>query len=358
MFRQIVFLTNLLAIFALCACSPDEPRAEKPRPVRTVTAALTDSGEEIVLTGEIRPHVETDLGFRIDGRVVSRLVDIGAMVRKGQVLATLDPRDVSNQLQAAEADLRSAQSSESLTQLALDRQRALLRTQVVAQARVDEAETNWRTAVARRQAAAANLENARNRLAYARLLADEDGVVTAVGANPGQVVATGQMVVKVAATEERDAVFSVPEAVLANGTADFRVRVSLISDPSVQTVGSVRDVSPTADSVTRSYRVRIALPEAPAVMAFGATVSGQVVMGSDRLFVLPASALTRAGGSPAVYVVDPSSSTLRRTDVHVARYSATRIFVSSGLAPGEKVVVAGVSKLRPGQAVALGGDER
>ncbi|HXP97115.1 MAG TPA: efflux RND transporter periplasmic adaptor subunit, partial [Telmatospirillum sp.] len=232
-------------IVTLAACAPSEPEAEKPRPVRTVIAVPVDTGEEIVQTGEVRPHLETDLGFRIDGRLATRNVDVGTTVKKGQLLATIEARDVTNELRVAEADVRSALSSESLAKITLDRQHVLIKTQAVAQARVEEAETNWRTAVARRESAAATLENARNKRTYTQLLANETGVVTAVGANPGQVVTTGQMVVKLASTAERDAVFSVSEKLINSSSPDVKVKVSLLSDPTVSVIGGLRDVSPT-----------------------------------------------------------------------------------------------------------------
>jgi RND family efflux transporter MFP subunit len=348
----------IVAAVTLAACSPREPEAERPRPVRTVIAALADTGEEIVQTGEVQPHVETELGFRIDGRLATRAVDVGATVKKGQLLATIDARDVTNELRVAEADLRSALSSESLAKITLDRQNLLFKVSAVAQAKVEEADTNWRTAVARRESAAATLANARNKLTDTQLFANETGVITAIGASPGQVVTTGQMVVKLASTSERDAVFSVSEKLINGSSPDVKVKVSLVSAPSVSVIGYVRDVSPTAESATRSYRVRIALPDAPVEMAFGATVSGQAILSGDRFIALPAAALTANSGAPAVYVVDRAAGTLQRKPIVVARYTASQIFVASGLRPGDVVVVAGVSKLRPGQHIALGGDAK
>lgn len=350
--------TSLLAscaALALVGCSEQKSEAEKPRPVRTVIATPADTGQAMTQTGEVRPHIETDLGFRIEGRVSARLTEIGAAVAKGDVLATLDDRDVQNELRASEADLTSAISSSELARATLNRQLSLYEKQIVAKARVDEADSNWRAAAARRDAAEIAVENAKRKVGYANLVAGDAGVITAVGANAGQVVSAGQMVVRLATTGEIDAVFDVSERIISISPPDIKVRVSLVSDPSVVLTGNVRDVSPTADPATRSYRVRVALPNAPAGMAFGASVLGRIELPSGNLIALPASALTSASGTPAVFVVDRGTGKLQRKTVSVARYSESQILVASGLEKGDAVVVAGVSKLRPDQVVAVDG---
>ena len=138
---------------------------------------------------------------------------------------------------------------------------------------------------------------------------------------------------------------------------DAKVEVSLTSNPEVKVVGPIRDVSPTADATTRTYRVRIALPGAPAAMAFGATVTGRIVIPGAPLIALPAAAITSEAGHPAVFVVDPARQELMRKPVEVARYGSAQVMVASGLADGDHVVTAGVSKLRPGQKVAFGSVE-
>ncbi|MFE1598935.1 efflux RND transporter periplasmic adaptor subunit [Methylobacterium sp. ID0610] len=341
-------------LVALGGCKEEERKAEAPRPVRTILAKPAAIGEEVVQTGEIQPHIETDLGFRIDGRVASRTVEVGALVEKGQLLATLNPEDVQNEVRAVEADLKSAEAAEALAKSTLDRQRMLFEREIVALARVEEVEANWRSASARRRAVQANLETVRNKLNYTALRAPDDGIVGAVGVNPGQVVNAGQMAVKLASTREKDAVFNVSERLMNALPADARVEVALTSNPAVRIAGPVRDVSPIADATTRSYRVRIALPGAPPAMAFGATVTGRLVVSGAPLIALPASAVTSEGERPAVFVVDPARQELVRKPVVVARYSAAQVLVASGIAEGDAVVTAGISKLRPGQKVASG----
>ncbi len=350
-------LRRALLLGIASACMPAVSQAtEAPRPVRTIVVTETPAAETIIQTGEIRPRRETDLGFRIDGRLTQRAVEIGTVVRRGDLLALLDENDAANQLRMAEADLASARSAEAVARAAMDRQRTLLDREIVARARFEEAEGNWRTAVARRESAAAALQTARNRVAYTRLEAEEDGAVTAIGANPGQVVQPGQMVVRLASIAEREAVFDVSERIVTVAPADIPVTVSLTSNPAIRLVGQVREVSPAADPATRSFRVRVTLPDAPEAMALGATVTGRASVPQTPLILLPASALTSEDGAPAVYVLDPQARVLRRQRIEVARYTADSILVTAGLTPGQRVVTAGVSRLRPGQAVA--GEER
>lgn len=342
---------------ALAGCQEQTQSAEPPRPVRTLIAKPAAIGDEIAQTGEIQANIETTLGFRIDGRVASRTAELGMSVGRGQVLATLDPTDSQSEVLSAEAEVKSAEAAEGLARSELKRQQALFDKHFVARARVEEAEANWRAAAAKLNVATTALTTARNRLTYTELLAPDDAIVSAVSANAGQVVEAGQPIVTLASTNERNAVFNVSERIYTGVPSDVRVEVALASDPSVKVVGSLRDASPTADPATRTYRVRIALPDAPAAMALGATVTGRLILPGKSLIVLPASALTDAAGQPAVFVVQPATQELVRKPIVVSRYSATQVLVESGLADGDAVVTAGVSKLRPGQKVAYAATE-
>lgn len=361
-------MKNLLRRALVCSCAcclaltvagcdeAEKAKAEPPRPVRAVIAKPGVIGEEVVQTGDIQPHTETDLGFRIDGRVATRTAEVGMVVKKDQLLATLDLRDVENEVRAAEAEVTRADAAEALAKSALDRQRALFEKQIIARVRVEEAEAGWREANARTQSAQSGLKTAQNKLAYAELHAPYDGIVSAIAINGGQVVSAGQAAIKLASVSERDAVFNVSERLYLAAPGDVRVEVALVSNPAVKVAGTLRDASPSADPATRTYRVRFALLDAPPDMTLGAAVTGRIMLSGKPLFVLPASALTNQDGKPAVFVVQPSTQELIRKPVAVARYTATEALVDSGLAEGDAVVTAGVSKLRPGQKVAFGGN--
>ncbi|WP_232486451.1 efflux RND transporter periplasmic adaptor subunit [Dickeya dianthicola] len=336
-----------------CNDAGREAAAAPLRPVRTVTVAPSVAGEVLSQTGEIRPTEETALGFRLDGRVVSRAVDVGAVVKQGEVIATLDARDSENQLQSAKADLARAAASERLAEQNLKRMKQLAPNGAIARSQLDEAQSNWSSAVSVRESAQASVNSEQDRLGYTRLSAPIAGVITAVSANPGQVVNAGQEVVRLATFAGRDAVFNVSERLIASGLNDPLVTVSLLSNPAIKTQGHVRDVSPLADAQTRTWRVRISLVEPPPEMVLGATVQGEVTLPGGNVINLPASALTRQGGRPAVFVVDPQTQTLRLQPITLRHYSDSQMVVADGLAAGDKVATAGVSKLRAGEKVTL-----
>jgi RND family efflux transporter MFP subunit len=320
--------------------------------VRSVEINPLANADTLTQTGEVQARRETDLSFLIEGRVARRFVEVGAKVSKGDVIAVLDTGIVRNEVRAAEAELASASSALELATSTRARVQQLYTVQSVAQQQMDEASTNLRVATARRDAAVVAVDMARKKLSYAQLLAEETGTVVAVGANQGQVVAPGLMIARVA-TQELDAVFSVSEHVINEANADVKVRVSLASNPAVSVTGTVREVSPAADPVTRTYRVRIALPNPPKEVTIGATVIGKVEIPTSAVVAIPSSAMTSEDGQPAVYVFDPRSSKLLRRRVTVSRYENDRVFIAAGLGSGERVVTAGVSKLRPGQTVTL-----
>jgi RND family efflux transporter MFP subunit len=352
-FRRMTSLCTTVLTVWLVSCAEPPARPDKPRPVRTVTVVTMEGSETLVQTGEIQPRRETDLGFQLEGRLARRAAEVGSVVAKGEVLASLDSGLINNERRAAEANLGSASSTLELAELSLARQQKLFMGQSASQQQMDEANASVRAARAQRDVALVAAENAARKLGYTHLIAEERGIVSAIGANQGQVVTAGQMIVRLA-TVDRDAVFSVAEHILTSAPPDVAVRVSLVSNPSISVTGTVREVSPSADLATRTYRVRIALPNPPPEMAFGAAVRGTVEFAAGRVIALPASSLTSEASSPAVYVVDSLTKKLQRRAIEVSRYSAAQMFVTSGLEAGELVVTAGVSKLRPGQVVVLG----
>lgn len=334
--------------------TPETHEGPPIRPVRTVVAKALDESEILQGTGEIRPRTETSLGFQIGGRLTRRSVEVGALVKAGDVLATLDDTDVTNELKAAEADLRAAVSLEEQARLADERAVTLLKSNAISKAEAEAAVAGHRSSVARREAAQTAVDLARRKVGYTSLTARQDGVVTVTGANAGQVVAAGQMVVTVASLGEREAVFNVPETVIhLQEPVGLQVAVSLVSDPAVHAVGKVREVSPIADATTRTFRVKVSLPTAPEAMALGVSVRGKAQLPPTQFIHLPASSLTSESDKPAVYVVPEGGDSLQRRLVQVGRYSKDTVFITSGLTDGERIVTAGVSKLRPNQIVKL-----
>jgi RND family efflux transporter MFP subunit len=245
----------------------------------------------------------------------------------------------------ADAEVARSQAQEA-------RQRELLKNGHTTQVKYDQAVKAFKTAKAQADATRARLVQASENLGYTELRADHAGIVTAVGADAGQVVRAGQMVVRLAQPGEREAVFNVSETILKNPKADPIVEVKLVADPAIRTQGRVRYLSPQADPATRTYAVRVSLPEAPLQMRLGATVTGSVTVNQAQAISLPNTALFDQGGKPAVWLVG-KDGIVELKQITVARYGDDNFVVGSGLARGEIVVTGGVQKLIPGEKVRL-----
>jgi RND family efflux transporter MFP subunit len=296
------------------------------------------------------------LAFRVGGQLIERTVSVGDQVRAGQIVARLDAVNERNAIDAARANLAAAMARLVEARNTVERYEPLLPRGFVARAQFDRAVEARDAAQAQVEAAEAQVSTAENQLGFTTLIADGPGIVTARGAEPGEVVAAGRMIVQLAREGGRDAVFDVPARVIEAASAEDEVTVALSSDPMVNTTGRVREVSPQADPVTRTFKVRIGLANPPTAMRLGSTVTGSIQLGGLSGIAVPTSALTASGGAPAVWTVDPESRTVALRNVDVARFELDRVLISLGLAPGELVVTAGVQTLRPGQAVRLLGE--
>lgn len=341
-----------VVIFLLPGCGDNH--GNKTVPVRTVRYVVVGSEQTLPAlerTGEIHAHDETILSFRTGGRIVTRSVDIGDRVNAGQLLATLENTTSQNQLDGAQADYEGAKASAQVAALNVSRMQKIMPTGAIARTQLDNARADWLVARARLKNSESALRNARENLGWTRLIAPQSGMITEVSASAGQVVSGGQSVLTLATGEARDVVFDIakPDAIPPQEQAGLRV--SLLSDPSVQTSAALRDISPQADPQTRTWRVRATLQNPPLAMALGASVTLPAT--GPHGYALPASALSRVGDKPAVYVINPQSQAQLRVVVP-AYYTATSVIISGGLEPGDRVITAGVSKLRSGEPVIAG----
>ncbi|MDK3072900.1 efflux RND transporter periplasmic adaptor subunit [Sedimentitalea sp. JM2-8] len=344
-----VVLASLVA-----ACEPEEEeKVVEPRPVRAVEVTQSDGGTYVTIAGTIEAVEQVNLGFLHGGRMIERLVRVGDSVEPGQVVARLDSSNEENALRAAEANLAAVSGQLSEARINFDRQQTLYQRQIAARVAFERAEQVYSTASAAADAAEAQVAVARRRLDETVLYADAPGVVIGVGAEPGEVVSAGRAIVQVARDNGRDAVLSVPANILETSPPDPEVTVALSLNPSVSTKGRVREIAPQADPVTGTFQVRIGLIEAPAELRLGSAVTARAFFGSEGGIVLPATALTRSEGSPAVWVVDPDSGTVTLRPIEVGTFAPSAVQVASGLEVGEIVVTAGVQALRPGQEVRL-----
>jgi multidrug efflux system membrane fusion protein len=307
-----------------------------------------------VYSGEVRARNESDVAFRIGGKLVARPVDAGARVTKGAVLARLDPEDAKLAATAAAAQLSAAESDMALSKAEMERHADLLAKRFISQSAYDARVNAYSAARARAEQARSQAGLTSNQAEYTTLVADTDGIVISVSAEPGQVVAAGQPVLRIARAGDKEIAVNVPESQLARFSTGQAVAVSLWADPSTVFPGRVREIAGGADPVTRTYTVRIATPAAPSQAQLG--MSASVLLNSSvdpNLVVLPLSALAREGTNPAVWVVDPATRKVAMRKVTIGQYREDGVTVTGGLQAGDVVVTAGVHKLKPNQQVRI-----
>jgi RND family efflux transporter MFP subunit len=351
-----MWLCNLLlfgVVLALAGCKPEDAPVEN-RLVRAVVVDLKAVGQDRYAIGEIKPRYESDLSFRVGGKVLSRLVDVGAPVKQGDTLATLDTQDYENRLRSAEAEVSSAEAALVEAQSAEERQAKLLKDGWTPRATYDTTLRNLRAAEARLTAAKANLGLSRDQLRYTELKADFDGVITNVGAEPGQNVNAGQMVVKLARPDDKDGVFNIAETAFADASnMEGEGIVWPLTNPGLAVEGEVREISPVADPATRTYTIKVTLKDPPPQLRFGMSIAGRLKGRAPLAVTLPLSAVFEENGLPAVWVFDPQSASVSLRPVTVARYEANVAVIAAGVAKGDIVVTAGANTLRVGQKVRL-----
>ena len=352
MFKPQIILAGLIAA-TVTGCDKPVPPAPQARSVRAVAVERVAEGETVSLTGHVRSKDQASLAFRLDGRMIERPVNVGDVLKAGQVVAKLDLQIQQNLLRTAEGNLSSLEAQLREARITFWRQQELLKDGWTSRAKFDEAEHKLQTIQAQVDAAQAQVRIAEEQLSYTVLSADAPGAVTAKGAEPGEVVHAGQMIVELARQGGRDAVFDVPEQLIRTGPRDPVVEIALTNEPIVRATGRVREVAPQADATTRTFQVKVGIIDPPQGMELGSTVTGRIKLAAPPGVEIPAGALTEANGRPAVWVVDPQSKTVSLREVDVLRHDPATVVVSQGLEAGDLVVTAGVQTLHPGQKVRL-----
>jgi membrane fusion protein, multidrug efflux system len=345
----------LACIVALAGCQRGGPEVAEPevRPVRSVTIATREGGNTITLSGRVAAEDEVAVAFRIPGRLIERTVNVGDRVRAGQVIARLEQMNERNQLLSAQAALNAANADLVRARDEFARQKLLIDEGFTTRAQLDQATAAFRAAEAQVKSATAQVAMARDLVGFTVLTAEKPGAVVARGAEPGEVVQAGQMILRIANDGGVDAVFEVPAQVVRIAARNRPVTVTLTDDPQVTALGRVRETAPQADPVTGTFTVKVGLEDPPAGMLLGSIVKGQVTLEGDPLIVVPASALATSAGNPALWVVDPATSTVALRPVRIARHEPDSLVIAEGLAPGDTVVTAGVQTLRDGQKVRI-----
>ena len=343
-----------LVLLILGACKKKEEVAPVVRPVRYVVVEKREVKDPKVASGHLRARDEVNLAFRIGGRIIERKVGVGDKVQAGQTVALLDPEVERNTRNTAQAEVAAARASLDQSEAFERRQRQLLNDRVISPNEYDVAVRQLKTTKAQLDAAQAQLKNAEEQLSYTELKSDAAGVITEKGAEEGEVVPAGKMVLQVAQETGRDAVFDVPAQAIRDGLSiGAQGEVWLADHPEIKADGKVREVSPQADPITRNYQVKVELANPPAGMFLGATVLGRLKLKAESLIEVPSSALTMMEQKPAVWVVDAKDGRVHRRGITIARYTPESIIVTEGLNAGERVVTAGVQTLHEGQPVKL-----
>ncbi|GLT23759.1 RND transporter MFP subunit [Zoogloea oryzae] len=346
-------LIGALTVALLSACSKPQPVAEGPRPVMVQKLALSSVQAGALYSGEVRARYESDLAFRITGKIIERKVDVGAVVKPGQLLARLDPSDAGLNAEAARAQLAAAQNELAYAKAEVERYRDLVAKNFVSRSVLDAKETTFKSALARVEQARAQATVAGNQAGYTSLVADQAGVITAITAEVGQVVKDSAPVMKLARDGEREVLIAVPESRIAALRKAGSIEVRLLAAPDAVFAGRVREVAPAADAATRTYAVRVtivnATPEVQLGMTANVILPDAAAAGGGLL--VPATALFEHDGGSAVWVLQPEGELVKAVlrKVQVRQFREDGVLLAGGVQPGETIAAAGVHKIVAGQ---------
>lgn len=337
---------------ALAACSKPVEKTEDVRPVRVMALAPAQIETAFEFAGEVKPRIESRLGFRVGGKILSRKIEVGQQVKKGQVLMQLDPQDLALARDGAQAAMRAAQSNRDLALAEKKRYQELYEKNFVSKAVYDAKDTAYKAAQASLEQAQAALQGQSNQTNYTSLIADMDGVVMGIDAEVGQVVAAGAPVVRLAQLGEREVQIGIPEDKLDLVSASKDIQVRFWANQKTLLQGAVRELSPVADPATRTYAAKITIKNPPPEVKLGMTayVSFGNKLATPMLKV-PLSALYQEKGVTSVWVVEGEQ--VKLIPVTVAGPSGNDMLLAAGVKPGQSVVTAGVHLLKPGQKVKI-----
>lgn len=343
-----------LCLTLLLGCGKEKPAAPALPRVQVQDVKTAEFAAAVSLTGDIQARVQTQLSFRVGGKIIQRMVDVGDRITAKQVLAKLDPKDLQTSVDSAIAAEAAEQARVKQTAAAFVRQQKLLPKGYTSKSEYDSAQAQLRSSQSALKAAQAQLANAREQLGYTSLIADAPGIITARQAEVGQVVQATMPIFSQARDGERDAVFNVYESLFVQPPTDQPVEVTLLDNPTIKATGKVREVTPAVSAQTGTLQVKIALSSLPEGMDLGSVVSAALTVPAKQSVELPWSALTKGLGDqlgkPAVWVVDDQNKVSLR-GVTVGRYLTGKVIIVDGLNAGEKVVVAGTQLLHPDMQV-------
>ncbi|MER8953828.1 efflux RND transporter periplasmic adaptor subunit [Mesorhizobium sp. M0833] len=347
----------VVAALGLAGCSQEKAEVKEIiRPVKVVEIAKASDTRQLSYSGSVRARTEMNLGFRINGKITERLVDIGDRVKPGDVLARIDPTDYELSVRSAQASLDAADRQVETVELTRKRAEQLYAKNFAPKSQLEQATLAYNQAVATRDSARSQLAQAQNQVRYTDLKADKNGIVTAVAADVGQVVGSGTPVVTVAIDGEKEVLIAVPETDIAEFKPGKTVKAGFWSDEALTLDGKVREVAGSADPQSRTFAVRVSLPNDPRVL-LGMTASIEAAADNrQQLVSIPLAALAQKDSQSIVWTVDRNGGTVHAHPVKVAAFTPDGVSVADGLKPGDVVVAAGTQFMTENLKVKLTGD--
>ncbi|BAB53433.1 efflux RND transporter periplasmic adaptor subunit [Mesorhizobium japonicum] len=354
--RRLPVAGLVVAALALAGCSQEKAEVKEIiRPVKVVEIAQAHDTRMLSYSGSVRARTESALAFRVNGKITERLVDIGQHVVPGDVLARIDPTDYDLSVKSAQAALDAAERQVETTELTRKRAEQLFTRNFAPKSQLEQATLAHDQAVATRDSARSSLDQAKNQVGYTDLKADRDGIVTAVNADVGQVVGSGTPVVSVAVDGEKEVLIAVPEMEIAEFKPGKSVKAGFWSDSTLALDGKVREVAGSADPQSRTFAVRVSLPNDPRVL-LGMTANIEASAANEKQLVsIPLSALAEKDSQSIVWTVDRGADTVHARPVKVAKFAADGVRVAEGLKPGDIVVAAGTQFMTENLRVKLAG---
>lgn len=340
-----------LGFFLLIACSQETPPSQPAHPALVAIVGDQTKVPPIIFIGEIRSRYESAQGFRIDGKIVKRHVEVGSIVKKGEILAQLDSSDTELSNHAAHAQLHAAEVELALSSAKLDRQRQLHQSKFISDQALETQETQLKTSIAQVRKARAQAKITGNQARYTNLLAERNGVITEIHAEPGQVIQSGEVIARIAVPDNKEVLIAIAESKMLGVNIGVLVEVKLWANPSVVYHGRVREISPAADSITRTFQVRIAIDNPDDQVRLGMTAEVKFNNQNSNHFFLPTTAVTQREGKDVAWIVDPQTGTVQHKVVKIEMFHENGVFIKEGLQNGDLFVTTGVHMLMPGQVV-------
>jgi RND family efflux transporter MFP subunit len=348
-----LLITLLLMVFGLAGfgCGKKTPTAEVPVVVQVETIQANLQTASYTYAGDVRGRYESQFAFQASGRISERLVNNGDMVTAGQALMRLDLADLKTQLERSRADLVAAQADYHLSELTYNRYKELARQDVISKGEFDSHTAQFQVATAKLRAAEAAYRQTSQLYGYGTLVADAGGVIADIKVEAGQVVSAGQVALTLVRAGEMEVQISVPEQRVDAIRRANKIRVGFWAMPTLEVDGVIREVAALADSSTRTYMVRVSIPQMD-IVRFGMSATVKVWTGDTVAQVtLPMAAVYQTGNKPHLWLVD--NGVLRLQPVELGDFLSDGIVIRSGIKSGDTVVTAGVQKLREGQKVKI-----